>query len=372
MRTVRNIFRWGMSAATALIMVIYLLICLIPYVNTGKYWVISILGLGFILIFFALIILLIYWLILRSWLSVVCLIVLLAGYQQISVAFAFHFPSSFSMEKPSGELRVMQWNVHNWNQIFFENENPVSKKTQPKMMALIKEYNPDILCTEEFFESTDPKRFKSNILILKEMGYPYHFFINNDIKDGFYYAGIAIFSKYPIQSSGKITVASKLTADPLAFADVSIRGKTIRVMAVHLQSVRFEKNDYSNIQNMKNPKDPSLNGSKTIVSKLKLGFQKRYEQSVIVNQEILQSPYPVILCGDFNDVPSSGVYFNIRKNLQDAFLKKGSFVGRSYRFISPTLRIDYILPSRSMDVRQFKIIHVNYSDHYPLVADLKL
>ncbi|MGN6246740.1 MAG: endonuclease/exonuclease/phosphatase family protein [Ginsengibacter sp.] len=84
-----------------------------------------------------------------------------------------------------------------------------------------------------------------------------------------------------------------------------------------------------------------------------------------------KSPYPVILTGDFNDVPNSNTYFTISKNMQDVFLKKGSFIGRTFRFISPTLRIDYILADKSFKVNQMRIIHVSYSDHYPVEADLQ-
>ncbi|HJY22159.1 MAG TPA: hypothetical protein VJ279_04700, partial [Hanamia sp.] len=72
-----------------------------------------------------------------------------------------------------------------------------------------------------------------------------------------------------------------------------------------------------------------------------------------------------------NDVPNSSTYFKIKDNYQDAFLKKGSFLGRTFRFISPTLRIDYILADKRFKVNQFQTIHVPYSDHYPVETDLQ-
>jgi endonuclease/exonuclease/phosphatase family metal-dependent hydrolase len=114
-----------------------------------------------------------------------------------------------------------------------------------------------------------------------------------------------------------------------------------------------------------------LHDSKTLISKLRKGYKYRYSQAQIVRGQIEQSPYPVILTGDFNDVPNSNTYFTISKNMQDAFLKKGSFIGRTFRFISPTLRIDYILADKSFEVNQVRVIHVPYSDHYPVEADLQ-
>jgi endonuclease/exonuclease/phosphatase family metal-dependent hydrolase len=40
--------------------------------------------------------------------------------------------------------------------------------------------------------------------------------------------------------------------------------------------------------------------------------------------------------------------------------------------LSPTLRIDYILPDFRWDVKQFTIIDEALSDHFLLLADLEL
>jgi endonuclease/exonuclease/phosphatase family metal-dependent hydrolase len=95
-------------------------------------------------------------------------------------------------------------------------------------------------------------------------------------------------------------------------------------------------------------------------------------QTEIVQKELQQSPYKKIFCGDFNDVPNSYTYFQIRGNMQDAFLQKGFGLGRTYTGISPTLRIDYILADKAFTVTQFKKMDVKLSDHYPIVADLQI
>ena len=58
--------------------------------------------------------------------------------------------------------------------------------------------------------------------------------------------------------------------------------------------------------------------------------------------------------------------------MQDAFLKKGFGVGRTFSAISPTLRIDYIFADDHFRIDQFRRIVRNYSDHYMLVADIKI
>lgn len=368
-RTFSNLLVTVAGIVTLITCVAYLSTILLPYIDTGKYWYISVIGLGFTILFFGLLLMMFFWIFRRSKVWIICLVVLLLGFQQIRVAFGFNWPQKFELKKNPANIRVLQWNVHNWNQIQFENERHFKMGTYPEMMGMIKKYDADVLCFEEFLESTNRKKLPSNIATLNAMGYDYFYFLNDGLVDN-YYAGIAIFSRYPIVESGDVSI-SKSNTNPLAYADIKIGGKIIRVISLHLQSVEFRSEQYQNISNLKKAKKPNVQEGKTIVSKLKRGFQRRYDQAVAVNRQIENSPYPVIVCGDFNDVPNSGTYFTVTKNLQDAFLKKGTFIGRTFRFISPTLRIDYILPGKSFKVENFKLIHVPYSDHYPLVADLR-
>ena len=72
-------------------------------------------------------------------------------------------------------------------------------------------------------------------------------------------------------------------------------------------------------------------------------------------------------------MPNSYAYNTIRGDLlQDAFLEKGLGIGRTFNDISPTLRIDYILATKDFEVRQFNRVLRKLSDHYLVVADMKL
>jgi endonuclease/exonuclease/phosphatase family metal-dependent hydrolase len=134
----------------------------------------------------------------------------------------------------------------------------------------------------------------------------------------------------------------------------------------------FRRRDYQYIEKIKKVEDSLLEASKSIVKKLRQAYSIRGSQAETVRDELNNCPYPSVVCGDFNDVPNSYTYFQIRGNRQDAFLKKGAGIGRTYASISPTLRIDYILAAPQFSVLQCKKIEVSYSDHYPVIADLVL
>jgi endonuclease/exonuclease/phosphatase family metal-dependent hydrolase len=84
-----------------------------------------------------------------------------------------------------------------------------------------------------------------------------------------------------------------------------------------------------------------------------------------------ESPYPMVLCGDFNDLPNSYAYRKVRGNLADAFTELGSGVGNTYSGIVPTLRIDQIFIDPSFQVTQYFRHKKKLSDHYPVIVDVR-
>ncbi len=351
------------------VIIIYLLVCLVPFIDTGENWFIALAGLGFSLLFFALVLFIILWAILKSrwfWVSVIAL---LLGFQQIMAVFAFHIPQKFSFDKQPNTLRVMQWNVSSWDEVNKKKKGGESFRSL--MMDVVNDQNADVLCFEEFFESQDTNYFKPNISVIEKMGYPYHFFVPSFDYENDYQQGIAIFSRFPIIDTASFSFNRENLGEHLIYADIKVNNNIFRIFSTHLQSVHFDETEYSSLSRLKRAKNPGFGESKTIVSKLKRGYEFRYQQGELVKQKIAESPYPSVICGDFNDVPNSSTYFNVRGDLQDAFLKKGLGIGRTFRFISPTLRIDYILADKKFKVTQFQTIHVPYSDHYSIETDLE-
>jgi endonuclease/exonuclease/phosphatase family metal-dependent hydrolase len=99
---------------------------------------------------------------------------------------------------------------------------------------------------------------------------------------------------------------------------------------------------------------------------------KRKIQSDRIREAIDQSPYPVIVCGDFNDVPNSYAYGTIGKGLKNAFVERGAGIGRTFYGISPTLRIDNIFADARCNIVQYVRIRKELSDHFPIIADLHM
>ncbi len=147
---------------------------------------------------------------------------------------------------------------------------------------------------------------------------------------------------------------------------------TVRIFNLHLQSLRFSDEDLEYLEEPSINNDSSFKKSKNIISKFKTGFAKRRIQSIHVKEEMNKSPYPLVVCGDFNDVPNSFAYHHIGKGLINAFAESGTGSGRTYSHIAPTLRIDNIFADTRFTIHQFARVGKRISDHFPIIVDLEL
>src|SRR6188474_2613257 len=345
--------------------VLYLLSCLAPYVKPTNSWVIAVLGLGFPILLALLIGFIFLWLILklrRVWYS---LVVLLAGYKSINVSLAFNAPSAFQYQKNPNQVRIASWNVARF--LEWKRNNNEKSQTRLKMLDQIQKQSPDILCLEEFFHSPD-SAFYNNVSEIKAMGYPYYYF-SYDPDGEYQFIGSAIFSKYPMLDTGLVRYFRPSIPEALVHADIKVNEDTIRVFTTHLQSVQFRQRDYEAITEIQNAEDSLYANSRTVLSKLRKAIKLRSSQAELARQIMDDSPYPTIFCGDLNDTPNSYAYFTIRGDMQDAFLKKGFGIGRTFSSLAPTLRIDYIFADENFRISQFTRVVKYLSDHFMLMAD---
>jgi endonuclease/exonuclease/phosphatase family metal-dependent hydrolase len=346
----------------------FLLSCLAPYVNPQKWWLISILGLGFPVLLLLVLLFLLTWLIIKMKWASISAIALLLGFKSIGVFFAFGSMGSFNYKKSPNTIRVVSWNVARF--VEMKRNNNKGSQTRMKMMELIKQQDADILCLQEFFHSYDSTYYPNINYISDHFNYPYWYY-SHDVDGDKHYTGSIIFSRFPILDSGMIRYPRPTLPDALIHADIKVGNDTIRVYATHLQSLQFAESDYRRIDEITGG-DSLITNSKTIFSKIKRGMTHRSIQANLISQVLGDCPYPVIFCADLNDVPNSYTYFKVRGGMQDAFLKKGFGIGRTFSALSPTLRIDYIFADKRFRIRQFNRIVKNYSDHYMIVSDLEI
>src|SRR5512147_1753576 len=107
-----------------------------------------------------------------------------------------------------------------------------------------------------------------------------------------------------------------------------------------------------------------MEGSISIFAKLKKAFIIRAQQVDVMKRSIAESPYPVILCGDFNDTPVSYTYHEMTQRLKDSFKKAGKGIfGNTFAGNFPSFRIDYILFDGTFRAYDYQKYKVELSEH---------
>jgi endonuclease/exonuclease/phosphatase family metal-dependent hydrolase len=310
----------------------------------------------------------------RRW-AVLSLAALLVGWSNIRHFLAMHPGNRFQeARQPGTTLRILTWNVRSFDDFVTKKRPSVRPRT--KMLDFIGSQEADVLCLQEFYEPLTRHGLESNLTYIQtQLHYPYYYFSRDYVRPGLYAAGVIIFSRFPILDTSIHEFARPNgfhTTESLIAADIQVGGDTIRVFTTHLQSVLFGSKEYRDLQIIRNVDDSIVDASRSIIRKLRDASLHRADQAEEVRDRLDSCPYPAFITGDFNDVPNSYTYSAIRGDWQDAWLQKGFGIGRTYKNISPTLRIDYILVSPDFEVLQCRKIPTPWSDHNPVEADLKI
>lgn len=307
----------------------------------------------------------IFWIIRKKRYFLYSLIAIAIGWQHLN-NFIRICPQEKESKEESQNVKILSYNVrlfdlYNWTK---------DKYTKNKIFDFILYENPDIICFQEFYSKKTDSLPLVNRLVRMQRAKNVHFeyYHKNKVK---YNYGIATFSIYPIVNKGIIRYPNSNNFS--IFTDLKIKKDTIRVFNNHLESIHFGYQTYNFIDSIdyKN-RDQKLKGIKDIAKKLNSAFEKRAIQAEILAKHIKKSPYPVVVCGDFNDTPLSYSYRLIRENLEDAFVNSGFGIGNTYVHSLSTFRIDYILHSPQIKSYQFETPQVKLSDHYPIKCLLEI
>lgn len=206
------------------------------------------------------------------------------------------------------------------------------------------------------------------VLLQEDSGAAYKF---NDLKKKYTAPIVSTYSKYKTVNHKELFAGmynDKFNAYS-EYTDIEIKGKIYRIINIYLQPYKFEKSMVK--LNGNNEEDEQK--IKNVVKRLIPTFKMHQEQIQIIRKNIADSPYPVIVAGDFNAVPNSYEYYHVSDGLKDAFCEVGRGSGTSFHDYKYPLRIDYIFTSEKVKPISYKVDHsVKLSDHFPVIASFKI
>jgi len=337
-----------------------------PSVDPKKVWEIAFFGLAYPFLLMANIIMVIWWLLRKKWYAIISILCIFCGLKVLNNNIGFRLPASYSNAPNMSIVRMMTYNVHNFKR--YGAKNDIS--TKHDILQIINDQQPDIIGFQEFYTRSHGQ-YDMRDSIVKIMGSGYFYFepvIFNSTES----IGIAIFSKFPIIDHGMILISDKKSENACIYIDVKKDDKEFRVYSVHLQSIRFDPEDYKYINNITQEGTTDMGSARRLGVKLKNAFIKRSGQVAKIKEHAAQCPYPYIISGDFNDTPASYAVNQMAQGLKNAFREKGSGFGRTYNGSFPNFQIDYIMASPQFDIMNYQVIEKRLSDHYPVRSDLLL
>jgi len=327
------------------VVLVTLLAYLSPLVSPVVFWPLSVLGIIFPWLLLFNLFFIFFWLIQRRWHALLSIGVILVGWGQVKSLVGFQAPALVGPDQEN--LRVSTLNCYGLQ----DREHGNRQMEESQLMAVLKGEDPDILCLQEFpYQRELAEKYSTYLLEHSEFKFAYQ-------ERG----GLVIFSRYPL--SGKHSIYFENKANGYQYVDVDVGGSNIRLFNVHLQSnsLTFLAEKVAERGNFQE-KETWMNVG-GMIGRYKKAAAMRVRQINEISGAISESPYPVILCGDFNDVPQSYIYRQLSGLLKDSFKETGSGLGVTYSGAIPGLRIDYVFISPQLHAYSHQIENVGFSDH---------
>lgn len=330
------------------------------YVNPSKLGFIYYVGLGGQLLLFANFLMTLYWTLRwRRWAFVSALALLLGvgfwgDFLQLTLSKEYPYKS----DDTKNEIQVMSYNVHNFDLY----KTPLgSHFTGDSIFADAHKMGVDVLCLQEYtFKKKDSAMLAD---MVDRMGYAA--FDNSFMPS----SHLAILSKYPLLNVHRVRLEEGYNFAMIA--DMVCNKDTVRVFNCHLQSTQYNVVNPGGVQAIIHEND-----DQQIIDKIgeSLGRNSiiRAHQADTLALLIEQSPYPVIVVGDFNSPVLSYTYHKIRGELKDSFSAAGRGYQYTYKRLGRLFRIDYILFDESMECLRQESPDLKWSDHKPVKARFKI
>jgi endonuclease/exonuclease/phosphatase family metal-dependent hydrolase len=338
---------------------------LASFISPEVFWPLAFFGLAYPAIVVVNILLSMSWLFIRPWFALFSLISILIGIRPLYYEYQL---KSRRTSEPRSNLTIVTYNVNNFsgNKYGFH-----TRSYKKEIFTLINKQNPQIVCMQDMPVSWT-NRYKTVNGYAQELGMK-SICINSFEGDTIgIFNSTALLTNFPVIDSGQLIDQHRLSF--AIYNDLLIGSDTVRVYSVHLASILLyqEKRMLTASGIVQSQKRGIPREIFRIMRKLKTAFIQRASQADILEANVLASPYPVIVCGDFNDTPLSYTIHKIRFGLKDCFIENGKGFGRTYIGSNVPLRIDNIFADPSIKFTSHEVLNIRLSDHLAVVSHLWL
>ena len=326
----------GMLVVSLGVVVLFLTTIIMPSMHPQRSQELSTLGLIAPFTYAAVLLLMLYWI--ARWrpiMSVVMILMTIIGLFSVSSFYRIELRRSYGEPAAErGEIKIMTYNTRS-----FIDDN--GAKRLDSVAQIIRSINPDIVCFQEmgFSSLADSLMREAKLLPMP------HSLSRSNLSP-------AIYSRYPIIKAQRID-----TMKNFVWADIVVREDTIRLFNNHLHSTAIRKEDGVYLEEHQyledeNPQQEVM----SMVSRLTENNIIRAAQVDTLVEMVAASPYPAIVCGDFNDTPISYTIHKMTRDLNDVSREVGRGFSHTYRGFFDMLRIDYVMCSEEFTPISYQVI----------------
>lgn len=346
-----------------IVILLLLLSYLAPFVSPQLFWPIAFLGLAYPVLLLCNIVFIIYWLVFFRLKFLFSLAAIVIGFRFVPYFVQINAKKT---EDYTHSIRLMSFNMK-----YFGAYEGKRIRDPEKFFHVLQKVDPDVLCFQEFRNAGTPVEAPLYKQLFKALKGYHHYHTFTDSKGRNSGLDLVIFSRFPIIDSGEVEHERNIS-NFTVFADIVAHGDTVRLINTHLKSIHFEGADYAAVRNIELDNDSNVVKLSNISRKLKRAFVSRAKQAEQVKLFMDESPYRMIVCGDFNDSPTSYAFRTLKGDMKDAFVEAGSGLGRTYVGQMPSFRIDHILIDPAFNAYNYYAKAFEFSDHKMVSATIRL
>ncbi len=344
------------------------------YLSPEISWILPIASMGFAYAWIFIFLLYRLWLKTHKGFAYFLLAIVLAGVQPAAATFSVGWQKEIPEKKHSNALRIMQWNSNSlpgYDIGWHNNPNLLKRKAAADF---IQNYQPDILCLQDFSNIVDRRMYSNITLMTDTLGYSFVHLANFGFTINSYgkmtnYNGI--FSKQPPVNKGIHYYSNSEFPEAIVWADFLLNGRLVRVVSTHFQSMHLFSHTQFNgfrLPYWQKP-DSAFIMSPNILMKLKHFQQRHLLQAKQVRSFLDTCSVPVVFAADLNTVPANYIYRHVKGDLNDGFIGSKTGLGATYNYLAPNLRIDYLLNDKQLTPTVWKHYKEGFLDHDHLMAD---